>query len=241
MQNMNERPICHRGEDLVSYLYGEANETESRDFAEHMRLCDACRSEFVIFRQVHESVLEWRNEALGAVSAPQVAAAQADSGPATRTPVRLPAIAAIREFFKVSPLWLRGATAVATVLFCLLAVLAVARLGRRPAEVAGSQNSEGKLSDRQLEELVAKRVNERVDAIKREQALAQQSENNSDKKAQAPVAVRQRNSTRPQLAKARLTRQEREQLLADLGLTPGYDDEEMPFVLPDEPNQDKDN
>jgi len=35
---------------------------------------------------------------------------------------------------------------------------------------------------------------------------------------------------------ARLTRQEREQLAADLRLTPGSDDDDLSFVLPNEPN-----
>jgi len=35
----------------------------------------------------------------------------------------------------------------------------------------------------------------------------------------------------------RLTRADREQLSADLRLIPGRDEEELPFVFPDEPNQ----
>ena len=59
MQKMNERPVCHRAEDLVTHLYGEANAEEARDFSAHMQQCDACRAEFTVFHQVHDSVVTW--------------------------------------------------------------------------------------------------------------------------------------------------------------------------------------
>ena len=50
-----------------------------------------------------------------------------------------------------------------------------------------------------------------------------------------PVVATRR--TRPRTPPAnKLTREEREQLAADLGLIPGHE-EELPFVLPEEPNQ----
>ncbi len=63
MRDMNERPVCHRAEDLVTYLYGEANEAEALDFRNHLRQCDSCHSEFTVFNQVHDSIEVWRNEA----------------------------------------------------------------------------------------------------------------------------------------------------------------------------------
>src|SRR6185503_8283355 len=66
MQNINERPVCHRAEDLVTYLYGEATSEEARDFSGHLQQCDACRAEFTVFHQVHDSIVTWRNEAIGA-------------------------------------------------------------------------------------------------------------------------------------------------------------------------------
>ena len=35
MMKNHERPICHRAEDLVAYLYNEASETDAQDFADH--------------------------------------------------------------------------------------------------------------------------------------------------------------------------------------------------------------
>src|SRR5436309_1116631 len=108
MRNINERPVCHRAEDLVTYLYGEASAADAQDFAAHMKQCDACRAEFSVFSQVHESILLWRNEALGAAFEP--ASTPISAGAVTEIAVvhhaqRLSALAALREFFSVSPLW----------------------------------------------------------------------------------------------------------------------------------------
>lgn len=235
MRNMNERPICHRGEDLVSYLYGEATATESRDFAEHMRLCDACRSEFRIFGEVHESIVEWRHEALGAVSLrTQIAQAESVISAKQSHARRMPALLAIREFFDVSPVWLRAATAVATVLFCLLAVLAVVRLRQRSTLVVNIPSNVRTYTPEQFNAEVAKQVDVRVEAIRRAEIQAKNEKIDSRRGANPP-------KPRQQLANSRLTRQEREQLAADLGLTSGSDEEELPFVLPEQPDQEKDN
>src|SRR6185436_9873282 len=118
MQNEIERPICHRAEDLVTYLYGEATAEEARDFSAHMQQCDACRAEFTVFHQVHDSIVAWRSEALGTTAA-FVGATSSVVATAEFVPHRkLSALAALREFFAVSPLWLRGATAFAGLLLC---------------------------------------------------------------------------------------------------------------------------
>src|SRR5918994_7879138 len=67
MQNINQRPLCHRAEDLGTYLYGEATAEDARDFSAHMQQCDACRAEFTVFNQVHDSIVTWRNEAIGSI------------------------------------------------------------------------------------------------------------------------------------------------------------------------------
>jgi anti-sigma factor RsiW len=129
MKETNERPVCHRAEDLVTYLYNEAGETESRDFANHARTCDACRAELAVFQQVHESISLWRNEALGASFTAGFSSApvMTETASVQPEPRRLSALAALRQFFAVSPLWLRGATAFAALMLCVLAVLAISR------------------------------------------------------------------------------------------------------------------
>ena len=240
MRNMNERPICHRAEDLVTYLYGEASEAEAKDFAGHVHSCDACRTEFAVFQQVHDSILEWRSEALGAVSFAHdstASAMQANTAlPATSvgSEKRLSAIAAIREFFNVSPLWLRGVAALASILFCVLVVLAAARLWQRPSQVVRNGNDDRVYTPEQFQQEVAKQVDEKVAAIKNSQVSTPPTsvpDNNTGQRKPA----RQRSLTGSQLARTHLTRKEREQLAADLRLVPGPDDDDLPFVLPNEP------
>jgi hypothetical protein len=239
MRTMNERPVCHRSEDLVTYLYNEASAAEAQDFASHVETCEACRAEFAVFSQVHESILLWRNEALGAAfspasqAAPVLAETATDSRQFVRHERKLPALAALREFFSVSPLWLRGATAFAALLLCVLAVLAVSRLSQRPNQVANN-DSELRYSQQDFDKAVQKGVDERVAKLGRE---------NSPKKDESAGIVRSKISenrvtaNRAQPRARGLTRAERDQLLADLRLTPGRDDEELPFVFPDEPNR----
>src|SRR5438132_3571599 len=100
MPNINERPICHRAEHLVTYLYGEASEADAQDFAGHLQQCDACRSEFGVFQQVHDSILVWRSEALGSAFSPTAVSTESsiDSAQFVRHERKLTALAALREF-----------------------------------------------------------------------------------------------------------------------------------------------
>lgn len=238
MRNINERPVCHRAEDLVTYLYGEATAEEASDFAAHMQHCDACRAEFTVFDQVHNSIVTWRNEAIGSIAAPSLDAAPAAVASTVvgssldRDRARISAWAALREFFSVSPLWLRGATAFAGLLLCALLVFAVSRTWQRPAPIAG--NDQKKYSETEFQQEVRKQVAEeiaRASAVKPQQPATPSVEDQSP----APLATRR---IRPKNRPANnLTHEEREQLAADLGLIPGRDDE-RPFVLPDEPDED---
>ena len=239
MQNMNERPLCHRAEDLVSYLYGEVSDEESRDFAGHLRVCDACRSEFTIFEQVHGSILEWRSEALGVTSFAQLS--KANSSQADVQPVaivdrgrKLSAVAAIGEFFRVSPLWLRGATAVAAVLFCVLVVLAIGRFWQRTAPLATNNEEQKTYTASQLKEAVSKAVEEaQVKQIQGSKIPTPKTTGVTANNSGSKRAIQRSSSS--QLAFSRhtgLTRQERQQLAADLRLIPNSDDDELPFVLP---------
>src|SRR6266513_5087772 len=165
MRTMNDRPVCHRSEDLVTYLYNEASAAEAQDFASHVETCEACRAEFAVFSQVHESILLWRNEALGSAfspapqAAPVLAEATTDSRQVVRHERKLPALAALREFFSVSPLWLRGATAFAALLLCVLAVLAISRLSQTPPQVV-NDGTRPKYTQRDIDQAVQKGIDE---------------------------------------------------------------------------------
>jgi len=233
MQELNGRPVCHRAEDLVTYLYGEASESDARDFRAHLQQCDACRSEFAAFDQMHESILVWRNEALGASFTPAAVVAE-PSGAATqsRPEHRLSAVAALREFFSVSPLWLRGATAFAGLLICALFIFAVSRSWQKPNPVA-NETAEPRFTKADLDRAVAEA---KMQVAKEQQTAARKPDETVDQAAIPRVAVvTSRRSNRPRV-KA-LTQQEREQLAADLRLVPGIDDEELPFVISDQPDQ----
>lgn len=241
MRNTSERPVCHRAEDLVTYLYGEANEVDSRDFADHLQQCDACRVEFGAFQQVHDSVLIWRNEALGSAFSPAALTETAvDSSRFVQHKRKLSAIGALREFFSVSPLWLRGATASAALLLCVLGVLAISRSWNKPAQLA-QNDKEPKYSQQQFDQAVQKQVDVKLAELSARQnrpkaveiSMPDKSPDKSkDNQTQVAAYRPQPKTQRPR----GLSRQEREQLAADLRLIP-RDDDELPFGLSDEPNQ----
>jgi hypothetical protein len=233
MQNINQRPLCHRAEDLVTYLYGEATAEEARDFSAHMRQCDACRAEFTVFNQVHNSIVTWRNEAIGAPSPASVGATNPAvvMGAFVQHERKLSALAALREFFSVSPLWLRGATAFAGLLLCALIVFAISRPWQQPVMTASDDK---KYTDAQFQQAVQKQVEQ---IAKSSETRPEPARTRNDE-AQPRVRIIARRS-RPKTQPAnKLTRAEREQLAADLGLIPGRE-EELPFVLPEgeEPNE----
>ncbi len=239
MPNINERPVCHRAEDLVTYLYGEASEVDAKDFTEHLQQCDACRSEFGVFQQVHDSILLWRTEALGAAFSPTAVAAESrvDSTQFVQHERKLTALAALREFFSVSPLWLRAATGFAVLLLCVLGVLTISRSWSRPVQLA-NKGTEPKYSQQDLDQAVQKRLEE-IAKLNQQQTPPQVNKASTDKEPtkhgnQDQVVV---NRVQPKTPRARgLSRQEREQLASDLRLIP-RDEDELPFVLSDEPNQ----
>lgn len=138
---------CGREEELLAYLYGESAPEESADFRRHLADCAACGEELAAFGGVRASVGEWREEVMRSIPALNVAervAPVASNAPASKSESRAPEVArgveaertrarkrsasaALREFFSLSPLWLRAATAAAAVLFCALAVFTLAR------------------------------------------------------------------------------------------------------------------
>ena len=233
MRNSHERPVCHRTEDLVSYLYGEASPADAADFRNHLQQCEACRSEFTVFDQVHDAVQLWRNEALGAsFTAAAVAPEPATDSRQFVRPVRtLSAWAALREFFNVSPLWLRGATVFAGLLLCVLGVAMIARVSRKPADVPGTV-ADRRYTEQELRNEIDKAVNRTRAELTSKQIespmTAGTSEEPRPKVKRTQMAANQTPNVRPR----RLNRQEREQLAADLRLTAPADDDDLLIALP---------
>lgn len=127
---------CERAGELVAYFYNEATHAERESFDAHLAGCTACRDELVAFAGVREAVGHWRAEILNAAPAAApfaVASAPAETGarvehvPAPSIPTRsaASALAALRQFFTLSPLWMRAGTVAAALVVCALAALAV--------------------------------------------------------------------------------------------------------------------
>jgi hypothetical protein len=201
MNEMNNSPNCERASDLIAFLYNETNESEGRDFELHLEECADCRHEIDSFGMVRASITAWREEALsGFVSTPEVATAKKKS-----------AMAALREFFDLSPLWLKGAAGFAVVTFCLLAVLALNRTERGSAgSIAADTNPVYTQAD--------------IDRAVKEALAKQESSAKATPSPEEPIIVYspkpKKAVTKSQFAKSRrpLTQAEREQLAADLRL-----------------------
>ncbi len=207
VNEMDNSPVCERASELISVLYGEASDREKRDFELHMQHCGTCAAEFGAFAQVRESVRDWRDEALAGFVASEVAA------PAS---TRKSAIAALRQFFDLSPLWMKGAVGFAALVFCVLAMLALMRLGNtdRAPQVATGKQDAGYTKediDRAVQEAVAKEREQRMEQPA-PITIVESPSPKSPNVASPNVAKAERKSRRP------FSRAEREQLAAELRL-----------------------
>jgi hypothetical protein len=191
-------PQCARAEELVAYLYDEATENEARSFGEHLRACASCRDELAAFGVVRAGVREWRNEAFGLTPSLAFEAAGATLASVAReTPRKRSALAALREFFTLSPAWLQVGSVAAALLICALAALTFARtevrwdenglafqtgvrerIVRQPVEV----RVPGVPSQEQIDALVAEGVKREMAALKIEQSEAAEVKASTDAK-----------------------------------------------------------
>ena len=222
MKETMNSPTCERAPDLMAFLYHEMDERETREFQLHMQQCSQCREEVTSFGVVRESITAWRDEALaGFVSSP------------VTTKAKKSALAALRQFFDLSPLWLKGVTAFALVAFCVLGGLAVFKL--RPNRLTSSAgNSDTKYTEQDVNRIVK-------EALARQQNTINTVEGPTETPAavvETPKQARPKSSGSSQLAKSRrpLSRAEREQLAADLRLLSTPDDSTL-LLLGDRINQ----
>ncbi|HEV7858064.1 MAG TPA: hypothetical protein VGO91_05500 [Pyrinomonadaceae bacterium] len=189
-QASNGTQACARAEELVSYLYQEASAAQAQDFEQHMRGCLSCRAELEEFGIVRESIGDWRTSALGSIFTSHASEASlattfdASTDALARQSKERPtrqrnALAAIREFFTLSPGWMRAATAFAGLAFCALAVIAFThffeRAEPRTALAVAKPSEAEKSSDKvytkqQVDEMLA-RVKQESDAGKQERLV----------------------------------------------------------------------
>jgi anti-sigma factor RsiW len=220
MKEPMNSPSCERAPDLIAFLYHEMDERETREFPLHLQHCSQCRDEAASLGDVRESLTAWRDEALaGFVSTP------------VTTKTRKSAIAALRQFFDLSPLWLKGAAAFAMVAFCVLVAFAVVKL--RTNKVPTTLNADAKYTEQDVNQKVKEALARQADANK-----PVEPKNKTATVAEQPKPKKVRVSSASQLAKSRrpLSRAEREQLASDLRLLSNSDDSSL-LLLGDRINQ----
>lgn len=214
MNEMNNSPSCERAQDLIAFLYHETDESETRDFGIHLQQCGVCREEMAAFQGVRESVTAWRSEALaGFVSAPLAV-----------KPNRKSALAALRQFFELSPLWLKGATAFGLVAFCVLAGL-VFKLQNDDSLPVVKVNSAPSYTQADVDRMVKEALARQASAPVPSSEIAKTSEPSGiskPKNSKTSGASNTAKSRRP------LSRAEREQLAAELRLL--SDDEDLNLI-----------
>jgi len=207
---------CGRENDLISFLYGEADGHEARDFELHLKSCRECQNEFTSFGLVRQSIGEWKEEALTAFVSPQIV-----------TPLRQKsALVALREFFQLSPLWLKGAVGFAAVLLCVMAI-ALVMSRKAPEKIALTTNPSGaKYTEQDLQKALE---------VQREQ-LSSVVTPKLEKEVIAPTPKQSKVTiSRPvnhptQWARRSLSKSEREQLAADLRLLSTADDDSLSLI-----------
>ncbi|HEV2884921.1 MAG TPA: zf-HC2 domain-containing protein [Pyrinomonadaceae bacterium] len=224
---------CGREEDLVGYLYNELEPTSRAAFQSHISNCASCSSELAAFGDVRESVVAWRNQSLtGLLNA---------ASPTVTVPAEKPsALAALREFFRLSPVWMKGAVAFASILLCVLAFLVVVRSPETAAPAV--VNNSRTYSEQEMKAIVDRRVQEemqRRQTVSNDNVVALQPTPVSDvPKSKAPpkrIRVVETVSAGQKLRRP-LSKVERQELAADLRLINGDSDSELE-LLSDRLNQ----
>lgn len=225
--------ICDRNDDLIAFLYHELDEKDARNFQQHMQQCSSCEREIASLGEIRQSIVSWRDASLGAAwSAGAVRDRQLEfSAPVAEVRHRPSAVAAIREFFSLSPVWMKGAAAFASLLFCVCAVMAIAYLKDRNSMTVKSPG-EKTYSRQELDIEVAKAVQMKADEIKNKQAkekINDVAESSPPAKAgNRSVHLQQvSNTMTTQGLRKPWTRKERRELAADLGLLVSRDDDDL--------------
>ena len=215
MKDTLNNSTCDRTDDLISFLYGEP---DAKDFKQHLQACKSCQDEFDSLGRVRESIALWKTEAF---SAPRVEIAP--------VPVRRrSAVAALREFFSLSPLWMKGAVSFAALVFCAMAILLVNRTSPAPPPISNSNSA--KYTEEEMRAAVAKAL----DAQAKEFA-ATTAANNPQEVRPAPAPIKNRQvspaSRAGQWASHKpLSRSERQQLASDLRLLSSRDEDTLNLI-----------
>ena len=236
MKETMESAGCDRENDLISFLYHELAGRELREFQQHLNGCSSCSAELGSFQNVRAGVVAWRQESLG------LSVFAAKSKAARMNLAKPSAVAAFRQFFALSPVWLKGAAAFASLLLLVALIWLVMKSGADPevplvksAPVGGVESKSnldfaGKVySEAEMRAKVEAGVQERL-------AELRAVDNNPVSDKQPPLIVVRQSTpiTKPtHTAKTRrspLTKAEREQLAADLRLISPTEDSDLDLL-----------
>ncbi|MGI8996334.1 MAG: zf-HC2 domain-containing protein [Pyrinomonadaceae bacterium] len=244
---------CARREELVAYLYGEAQSAQASAFERHLENCAACRDELTAFAFVREGVGEWRADLLK--GAPSLSLAGALALPSSQLATARPerdwrrAFAALREFFTLSPVWLQAGTVAAALVICALAALAVVRaevrwdesgiavnthsgsMQQRPASVTPIPPApvERIYTQQEIEQLTAQlsAANQQLEETRTQLQTAQQRVARAERQKDSASVIRNATAKNEPTRKRRAPRHEEAQLKRNLNT----DDEELPTLL----------
>lgn len=207
--------ICERSDDLISFLYHELDEQECRAFEQHLADCASCSRELSSFSEIRNGVVAWREQSLGVINyRPNLAFGFAE---------KRSAVAAIRQFFVLSPFWLKGSVALASLLLFAAVAFLVVSLKAKPAAPLASTDKVYSEAD------LRAKVEEGVQARLKE--LTPQGDAVKEDSMQKPLLVQQSKPKAKSLGsyvktrRAPLTASERQQLAADLRLISGSEDD----------------
>lgn len=219
MEKRIETLICERSNDLISFLYEELDQREVVDFEQHLTSCESCSQEVTAFGKIRAGVIEWREQSLGVSSLPRnILTFNHSEKPS--------ALAAIRQFFALSPVWLKGAMALASLMF--FALLAMSILNLRAKPVAPLANSGKAYSEDEMRAKVEAGIQARLQelnsskpsTVKDEAVSAPLTAQHSKPKVKSATVI-------AKTRRAPLTKSEREQLAADLRLLSITEDSDL--------------
>jgi hypothetical protein len=101
---------CSFSEQIVSYIYDEMGEPEKSAFVNHSSKCVACSEELSAFGKVHSEIVDWKREEFVPLQTPEVRIPYLTVALEAKKPL----FAGIYEFFSFSQIWMKTATAFAT-------------------------------------------------------------------------------------------------------------------------------
>jgi hypothetical protein len=225
---------CAHAEQMVAYLYGEASQTEARDFERHVQRCASCRAETAAFGDVREAIGEWRQQSLGSLASPAFESNDviAFASPREASKQRRSAFAALSEFFTLSPVWMRAATAAIALVFCALVVIAIAHFREQSKVVVAEKSNKTNAQESNDIEVAKDNTNSNATPVNQSNPTAPpQKETIADNNRPPAPKQMKRNA----LGSQQLVKKQRQQLLPRNGDNPSTElaeNDYLPFTAP---------